>query len=43
MVEDSSGPKEPCIRWRFRSPVGMGNFKGKRAARGEVLTSDSLP
>ena len=29
-VEDLGGPKEPCIRWGFRSPMGMGNFKGER-------------
>jgi len=26
-VEDSGGPKELCIRWRFRSPMGNGNFE----------------
>jgi len=25
-VLDSSGLKEPCIRWGFRPPVGIGNF-----------------
>jgi len=29
-VEDSGRPKEPCIRWGFRSPTGMGNFKGEK-------------
>jgi len=30
-VEDSGGPKEPCITWGFRSPMGMSNyFEGKR-------------
>jgi len=28
-VEDSGGPKEPCIRWGSRSPMGRGNFEGK--------------
>jgi len=26
---DVGGPKEPCIRWRSRSPLGRGNFKGE--------------
>jgi len=25
-VEDSGGPREPCIRWQSRSPMGRGNF-----------------
>jgi len=25
-VEDSGGPKEPCIRWGSRSPYGKGQF-----------------
>jgi len=30
-VEDSGGPKEPCITWGSRSPMGMSNyFEGKR-------------
>jgi len=29
-VEDSGGPREPCIRWRSRSPMGCGNFLGGR-------------
>jgi len=28
-VEDTVGPREPCIRWRSRSPVGRENFKGE--------------
>jgi len=27
-VEDSGGPKVPCIRWRSISPIGRGNFEG---------------
>jgi len=27
-VEDSSGPREPCIRWRSRSSHGKGQFVG---------------
>jgi len=27
-VEDLGGPREPCIRWGYRSPVGSGNFEG---------------
>ena len=27
-VEDSGGPKEPCVRWRSRSPHGKGQFLG---------------
>jgi len=27
-VEDSGGPKEPCIRWGFRSPMARGKFEG---------------
>jgi len=29
-VEDSGGPKEPCIRWGSRSPMERGNFKEGR-------------
>jgi len=29
-VEDSGGPKEPCIRWGSRSSMERGNFEGKR-------------
>ena len=29
-VEDSSEPKEPCIIWGSRSPMGKGNFEGGR-------------
>jgi len=25
---DLGGPKEPCIRWGFRSPMQRGNFEG---------------
>jgi len=28
-VDDSGGPKEPCIRWASRSCLGMGNFEGE--------------
>jgi len=28
LVEDSDGPKEPCIRWGSRSPMRSGNFEG---------------
>ena len=31
-VEDSGGPREPCIRWGSRSPHGNGNFEGKWAS-----------
>jgi len=27
-VEDSGGPREPCVRSGSRSPVGRGNFEG---------------
>jgi len=27
-VEDSGGPKEPCIRWGSDLPMGRGNFEG---------------
>ena len=27
-VNDSDGPKEPCITWGADSPRGMGNFRG---------------
>jgi len=27
-VEDSGGPKEPCIRWESTSLMGRGNFEG---------------
>jgi len=35
-VKDSGGPKELCVRWESRSPMGMGNFNGKR---GDLLLS----
>jgi len=28
-VEDLGGPKGPCIRWGFRSPMGRGKFLGE--------------
>ena len=28
-VEDSRGPKEPCIGWGSISPMGIGNFEGE--------------
>jgi len=31
-VEDLGESKEPCIRWGSRSPMGRGNFEGKRAS-----------
>jgi len=31
-VEDTGGPKEPCIRWEFRSPMVRGNFEGEGAS-----------
>jgi len=37
-VEDSGGPKEPCIKWGLRPPIGRGNFKGERAVRCKVTT-----
>ena len=27
-VEDLGGPREPCIIWGCRSPMGRGNFEG---------------
>jgi len=32
-VEDSGGPKEPCIRWGSRSPYGKGQFWRERSCR----------
>jgi len=32
-VENLGGPKEPCIRWEFRSPMGWGSFKGEMGGR----------
>jgi len=29
-VGDSGGPKEPCITWMSRSPMGRDNFEGER-------------
>jgi len=31
LVEDSGGPREPCIRFGSRPPMTMGNFWGRRA------------
>jgi len=33
---DSSGPKEPCIRWGSRSPMSRGHFEGEGAAHCKV-------
>jgi len=27
-VQDSAAPRDPCIRWEYRSPMGRGNFQG---------------
>jgi len=27
-IEDSGGPREPCIRWGPNPPMGRGNFEG---------------
>jgi len=29
-VEDSGGPREPCVTWGSRSPMGRGNFEGRK-------------
>jgi len=29
-VKDLGGPKEPCIRWGSRSPMGRVNFEGEK-------------
>jgi len=31
-VEDSGGPKEPCIRWGSYPPMGRTSFEGKEGA-----------
>jgi len=38
---DLGGPKEPCIRWGSRSPMGRGNFEGGKG-RPIVKYRDSL-
>ena len=41
-VKDSGGHMKPCIRWRFSSPMGRGNFKGENG-RPVIKYSGSLP
>ena len=41
-IEDLGGPKEPCIRWGFKSPIGRGNFLGGKG-RPLVKYMDILP
>jgi len=31
-VEDSGGPKEPCIRWGYKFPMEGATLNGKGAA-----------
>jgi len=31
-VEDSGGPREPCIRWGVDSPMERDNFEGEEAS-----------
>jgi len=40
-VEDSDGPREPCIRWGSRFPMGRGNFEGAKG-RPIVTYSDTM-
>jgi len=40
-VEDSGGPKEPCIRWGSRLPHAKGHFLGERTCAG--MPNDTLP
>jgi len=30
LVEDSGGPREPCVRWGPNSPIGRVNFEGEK-------------
>jgi len=38
---DSDGHNESCVRWGFRSPMGMDNF-GKGAPIGELSSSNAM-
>ena len=42
-VEDSGGPKEPCIGWGSRLPRGKGQFWGRRKGWPVVKYMDTLP